>query len=76
VPPLRGDADGNGRIDAADGEAIAHEILDGDGLRTIDAQEGSFRGSWGSDANMDGVIDARDLVELAKLRRKRSRTVH
>lgn len=66
--PLPGDADGNGVIDDADLQAIAHEIVDGDGSRTIDAQNGSLRSSWGADVNRDGVIDARDLVLFVRMR--------
>lgn len=73
VPPKPGDADGNGRIEAADLEAIAREILDDDGNDTLRAHEGRVRTSWGADVNGDGVIDARDLVALAEMRRLRTR---
>ena len=73
--PLAGDADGNGRVDGDDLRAISREILDGDGAETFRAPEGSFRGSWGADVNEDGVIDARDLVALAKTRHPRTRPV-
>jgi glucose/arabinose dehydrogenase len=73
--PLAGDADGDGRVDSDDLRAISREILDSDGPETLRAQEGTFRGSWGADANEDGVIDARDLVALAQKRHPRSRPV-
>jgi glucose/arabinose dehydrogenase len=65
--PLPGDADGNGQVDSADLAALLSEINDGDGTRTVDAQEGAFRGSWGADVNLDGFIDERDLTLLAKM---------
>ncbi|HUF17453.1 MAG TPA: PQQ-dependent sugar dehydrogenase [Thermoanaerobaculia bacterium] len=71
--PIPGDANGNGRIDSDDGRALANEIVDGDGMRTVDASRGGFAGSWGADANQDGVIDSRDLVTLGKMRNGRTR---
>lgn len=74
-PPRPGDANGDGKIDAADFEALSSEILDGDDGVTIHAQDGAFRGSWGADVNRDGIIDAGDLVALAKLQHQRRRGV-
>jgi len=65
--PRPGDADGNGVIDDADLQIIAHEIVDGDGSQTVYAQNGSVRASWGADVNGDGIIDARDLVLFVRL---------
>lgn len=73
--PQPGDADGNGRIDAKDFDAIAREILDTYSNETVYAHLGSFRATWGADVNLDGIIDARDLVALAKLRHPRNRAV-
>ncbi len=71
--PIPGDANGDGRVDSADGKALASEILDGDGERTVDASHQGFPGSWGADVNVDGIIDARDLVGFSKLGVGRSR---
>ncbi len=74
ILPIKGDANGDGKVDDADFDAISREILDGDGDLTIHAHLGSFRGSWGADVNDDGFIDASDLVALANLNRRPSRT--
>lgn len=73
--PIPGDVDGNGTIDYADSDALAREILDGDGTLFQDVHKGTFRASWGADVNIDGVVDARDLVALAKMRGPRRRPV-
>jgi glucose/arabinose dehydrogenase len=75
TPPRVGDCDGDGLVDARDNTALAHEILDGDGDSTFDAQKGGYRGSWGCDANQDALIDARDLVVMTRLQ-GRSRPTH
>lgn len=72
-PPIPGDANGDGRVDAADFEALSSEILDEDDGATLRAQDGAFQGSWGADVNRDGTIDAGDLVALAKLQHQRGR---
>ena len=74
--PLPGDANGDGRVDGTDGRALAHEIVDGDGALAIRTQDGAVNGSWGSDVNRDGLVDARDLVSLAKMRKGRTRGAH
>ena len=73
--PRPGDANGDGRVEPADFEAIAREIHDGDGNLTIRASEGSFPGSWGADVNVDGIIDSRDLVALTRILRTRTRPI-
>lgn len=73
--PRAGDANGDGTLDAGDGEAIALEILDGDGTSVMDVHGGTVLTGWGADANRDGEIDARDLVELARLEAGRRRAV-
>ena len=72
VPPLRGDCNGDGRIDGADIAALVQELLDGDPQPAIDAQNAAFPGSWGCDVNGDGVIDSRDLSALLALFRSRA----
>jgi glucose/arabinose dehydrogenase len=76
IPPRVGDCDGDGLVDARDNTALAHEILDGDGDSTFDAQKGGFRGSWGCDANQDALIDSRDLVMLTRLQGRNRPLVH
>lgn len=76
ITPHVGDCDGDGFVDAKDSNALAQEILDGDGTLTWNAQFGGYRGSWGCDVNQDGLIDARDLVALTKLREGRHRPVN
>lgn len=60
-PPLRGDCNGDGRVDAADYPALQKTLADGP-RRTFEASA-----SWGSDINSDGLIDGRDLTELIAL---------
>ena len=66
--PLRGDADGDRTVSQADFAALARQVIthpSSDPLTT----------TWGSDVNGDGVVDARDLVALARLLKPRSRIV-
>jgi aldose sugar dehydrogenase len=74
VPP-RGDCNGDGFTDHRDVLPLMREIADGDNRNTISAQEGANAGSWGCDANADGVIDAKDMQTLTTLMRSRSRAV-
>jgi glucose/arabinose dehydrogenase len=73
--PVRGDADGDGRLSDADLDALSREIADAAGEPAIEAQGGGVFGSWGGDVNGDGVIDARDLVAIEKLLPMRNRAV-
>lgn len=73
--PIRGDANGDRRVDRNDSDALAAEILDGDGDVRMNAHEGAYPGGWGSDVNGDEVIDSRDLVALARILAPRSRPV-
>ncbi|HVR43688.1 MAG TPA: PQQ-dependent sugar dehydrogenase [Thermoanaerobaculia bacterium] len=75
VPPPRGDANGDGEVTAEDLEALAHELVDGDGPSVLEIHGGSYPGSWGADVNRDGVIDARDLVAWVLLQNQRQRPV-
>ena len=65
--PMRGDANGNGKLDSDDVDAIRAEIDDGGDNRTIFAATGDHAASWGADMNVDGVIDALDLAMVAKV---------
>jgi glucose/arabinose dehydrogenase len=67
VGPARGECDGNGLLDWRDMLALYREVDDGDGAVVFDAQLGSHAGSWGCDANADGLIDARDSEALRAL---------
>lgn len=73
--PLSGDANGDGKVDDGDAEALGREILDATAGSYLDAATGNFAASWGADVNRDGVIDARDLVAFGKARAPRSRPV-
>jgi hypothetical protein len=75
IPPLRGDCNGDGVVDAADAAALAQELLDGNPEPATNAQNGAFRGSWGCDVNGDGVIDSRDMTALLEMIRVRTRAV-
>lgn len=73
VVPARGDCNGDGFADWRDVSALMSELDDGDPHPMISAQDGMYPGSWGCDANSDGLIDAADLAALAKqLSRKRA----
>ncbi|HEX9163008.1 MAG TPA: PQQ-dependent sugar dehydrogenase [Thermoanaerobaculia bacterium] len=74
IVPRRGDCNGDGRLDTADLVALERELADAP-ESTYDAQNGSFPGSWGCDANGDGIIDANDLTELIRLTGARRRAV-
>ena len=56
-------------------DALSRELADGDPHATVTAQAGSFAGSWGCDANGDGVISAADRDALGALIRTRTRAV-
>jgi glucose/arabinose dehydrogenase len=70
--PLRGDCNGDGRLSGADFDAFERELADAP-EPAYAAQGGSFAGSWGCDANGDGVINAADRDELIRLTGPRRR---
>ena len=72
IPPLPGDCNGDGLIDAADIAALTQELADGGPHPTSTAQDGAFRGSWGCDVDQNGVIDSRDLAALLLMFRSRA----
>jgi aldose sugar dehydrogenase len=74
IVPMRGDCNGDGRLNSADLDAFEHELADAP-EPTYNAQNGSYAGSWGCDANGDGVIDANDCDELIRLIGARRRAV-
>jgi hypothetical protein len=73
VFPMAGDANGDGKVESTDADAIARELLDEGPHATILAQSGSYAASWGADVNGDGMIDARDLIAFASVHRGRLR---
>jgi glucose/arabinose dehydrogenase len=74
--PLRGDCNGDGLVNSLDVLPLLREIDDGAPPRaTIEAQGGAYPGSWGCDANADGLIDAADLGALNSLLHGRRRAV-
>jgi glucose/arabinose dehydrogenase len=73
--PARGDCNGDSLVDWRDLLALLHELQDGEGHVVIDAQDGAFAGSWGCDANSDGLIDLKDLDELRRLLPSKRRAV-
>ena len=72
ITPLRGDCNGDGRLNSADLDAFERELADAP-EPAYAAQGGSYAGSWGCDANGDGVIDAADRDELIRLTGARRR---
>lgn len=75
--PLRGDCNGDGLTNSHDVLPLMREIDDGapPPHPTVEAQSGTYAGSWGCDANADGVIDAADLGTLSSLLHGRRRAV-
>lgn len=75
--PIRGDCNADGATDYHDILPLIREINDGAPQRhpMVEAQSGSHAGSWGCDANADGLIDARDLDALSSLLTGRRRAV-
>jgi len=71
--PARGDCNGDGFTDWRDVYPLIQEIEDGGPM--IRAQEGSYSGSWGCDADSDGAIDAGDLGALTRMITGRRRSV-
>jgi glucose/arabinose dehydrogenase len=65
--PKRGDCNGDGVVDAQDVLALLLELDDGDGDLMIDAQDGAYAGSWGCDANADGLITSADREALRRI---------
>ena len=67
IAPARGDCNGDGLRTSADFDALTSELGDAVSQRAIDAQHGTHRGSWGCDADGDGVITASDGSEITRL---------
>ena len=70
--PIRGDCNGDGRLNTADLDAFERELADAPEYTYV-AQSGQFAGSWGCDANGDGLINAADRDEIIRLTGARRR---
>ena len=64
APVLRGDANGDQRLTAADFIALALELHDGDGERAEDTPRGTYAGNPGADADGDGSVTETDARAL------------
>jgi glucose/arabinose dehydrogenase len=64
VTPRRGDCNGDGVVNFADIAALQLELADGDPHPASTAADGSYRGSWGCDADGDGLISDADTNAL------------
>jgi len=62
--PLRGDANGDGAISAADFSALTLELFDGDGIQVEGVARGEFAGAFGADADGDGVVTTTETPAL------------
>ena len=62
ITELWGDANGDGKVDAADITALVLEIFDGDGSDPADTPGGTYPGTPACDANQDGNVDAADIT--------------
>jgi len=67
--PVRGDCNGDGRLSAADLDALRSAMSSG----TVTTE--STGDPWGCDANADGLISGDDLPALAQLLGLRARAV-
>lgn len=72
--PQRGDCNGDGRADWRDVMPLMDEVAEGEHPRVL-AQDGPHAGSWGCDANLDGLIRQDDLDALVRLITTKHRAV-
>lgn len=73
--PARGDCNGDSVVDYRDVYPLVRELADGDGQPMTSAQNGAYAGSWGCDADGDGLIGTGDVQALGKLLGGRRRAV-
>lgn len=66
ITPTRGDCDGDGAVNNDDLTALTRELADAPEAR-MNAQNGTYRGSWGCDVNGDDRIDSEDLTALSRM---------
>jgi hypothetical protein len=64
-PIIRGDANGDGKVTAADLLAVASKLRDGAATRVEQAGNGSYHVKPGADANGDGLVTAQDVQAIA-----------
>lgn len=74
VAPARGDCNGDGTTDWRDVYPTLREVAEGEHAARS-AQDGEYRGSWGCDADGNGLINAADLDALRLLVGGRRRAV-
>jgi glucose/arabinose dehydrogenase len=75
-PPARGDCNGDGVVDVHDLTALALELaMDGNAQPMLQAHEGRHTGSWGCDANADGLISTADHDAILSMITPRRRSV-
>ena len=67
-PILAGDATGEGDVDEADLTRLTAEIYDGDGTDAMSCGGGAVLSAPGADANLDGRINAADIVGAIRSR--------
>lgn len=73
--PTLGDCNGDGIASAADFASLSLELADGGPHAALDAPNGNYRGSWGCDADGDGMIETLDIAALARIIGYRQRAV-
>lgn len=64
TPIIRGDANGDAKVTAADLLAVARKLGDGAETRVEQAGNGSYHVKPGADANGDGLVTAQDVQAL------------
>jgi hypothetical protein len=64
-PVLRGDANGDGIVSAADAVAVMRELGDGNGTRIEEVKGGNYAAAPGVDANGDGSVTPQDALAVA-----------
>ncbi len=65
TPVLRGDANGDGVVSAADAVGVMRELGDGNGTRIEDVKRGAYAAAPGVDANGDGWVTLQDTLAVA-----------
>ncbi len=65
-PSLRGDANGDAFVSAADLVRLAEELSDGDSQRASAAAARAVKSSPGTDANGDARVDGEDIAAIAR----------
>jgi glucose/arabinose dehydrogenase len=75
VPPRRGDCNGDGVLDARDGEALTRELQDAEVQPASAVHAGQHIASMGCDANADGLVNVADRTVIARFGTVRPRAV-